>query len=136
MQPRLTMRPLMTAINKYKIDFFIGFSFGFSFLYLKRRGGGVSKGWVILSPINGGGKNSVMSQILKLMYSFLYTALQNLLPAHYFIPPIAKIGNLKYVSYFFVLNEAKKVSYLCTHFCTLRFKICFQHTILSHPLQK
>ena len=54
MQPRLTMRPLMTAINKYKIDFFIGFSLGFSFLYLKRRGGGVSKGWVILSPIIGG----------------------------------------------------------------------------------
>ena len=48
-----------------------------------------------------------MSQILKLMYSFLYTALQNLLPAHYFITPIAKIGNLKYVSYFFVLNGGK-----------------------------
>ena len=54
-----------------------------------------------------GCKNSVMSQILKLMYSFLYTALQNLLPAHYFITPVAKIGNLKSVSYFFVLNGAK-----------------------------
>ena len=50
-----------------------------------------------------GGKHSVI-----FMYSFLYTALQNLLPAHYFIPPVAKIGNLKYVSYFFVLNGAKK----------------------------
>lgn len=46
-----------------------------------------------------------------LMYSFLYTALQNLLPAHYFITSVAKIGNLKYVSYFFVLNEAKKTSW-------------------------
>ena len=32
----------------------------------------------------------------------LYTALQNLLPAHYFIPPIAKTGNLSQVSYFSV----------------------------------
>ena len=41
------------------------------------------------------------------MYSFLYTTLSDLTIAPPFIPPIAKIGNLKYVSYFFVLNGAK-----------------------------
>ena len=67
--------------------------------YLNRKGVMVSKGWVILSPIIGG---RAWWGVLKQRHVadfetyvlILYTALQNLLPARYFIPPIAKIGVL------------------------------------------
>ena len=62
----------------------------------------------------------------------LYTALQNLLPARYFIPPIAKTGNVL-VSCFSVLNGGRAKGNLLprtfgvlgalvgclVHFCTL-----------------
>ena len=47
----------------------------------------------------------------------LYTALQNLLPARYFIPPVAKIGNLFQVSYFSVLKWGRAKGNL-VHLCT------------------